>query len=73
MRFFDFLHSSTLDCGPVVNIDGTPMIPNSSIDVLGKPYGVVDIFCQERLPIGGHDIFSSSSCSFGNSTTLFDF
>jgi hypothetical protein len=35
-----------LQTGPQVNIDGTPMVPGSQIDISGKTYGSTDHFGQ---------------------------
>lgn len=61
-------HSSTIDhssdlfsqhIGPMVNIDGTPMIGDSNIDIHGHPYGVTD---------SSYDSFSSSSSMFSDNS-----
>jgi hypothetical protein len=52
--------------GPVVNIDGTPMVGDSGVDIHGNPYGVTDhSFGGSDLFGSAHDSFSSSHDSFG--------
>lgn len=31
-----------LGCGPTLNVDGTPMVGDTGVDVRGKPYGVTE-------------------------------
>jgi len=73
----DALSSSpmpTMDCGPVCNIDGTPMIPGTFMDVTGRTYGTSssDTFSSSTgswdsfgSSISSHDSFGSSG-SFGS-------
>jgi len=56
MSIFSFVASIF---SPSVNVDGTPMIDDTGIDILGNPFGVTDT---------SSDMFDSSSPfdSFGN-------
>jgi hypothetical protein len=62
-------------CGPVVNVDGTPML-NDSVDVHGQPYGMVDALPdlhtgQDSWTDGSHDFGCGSDygdgCGMGSS------
>lgn len=49
---------------PVVNVDGTPMLPGGCIDVMGKVFG--DDGCHDW---GSHDAFGHGACDFGSSSS----
>ncbi|MBK7006132.1 MAG: hypothetical protein IPH37_14195 [Burkholderiales bacterium] len=51
--------SNTSSWSPSFNIDGTPMIGDSNIDIHGHPYGVTD---------SSFDSFSSSSSMFSDNS-----
>lgn len=64
MRFTDFFSSLFSHS---VNIDGTPMIPDTNIDINGNPFGVTDsLFSTDTTT----SMFSDS-CSF-SSFSAFD-
>jgi hypothetical protein len=71
MGIFNFLFGNETPSGPSVNVDGTPMIGDSGIDIHGNTFGITsdDSFGGIGSGIGSafDDTFSSSSDSFGSS------
>lgn len=61
---------------PMVNCDGTPMIPGSSIDIDGKPFGVCGDDELHTSMSDGTDLmgnnFDDSFSSFDDSSSSFD-
>lgn len=53
---------------PSVNVDGTPMMANSGIDVHGNPFGVTDSFSSSSCMFHANTFGSSGSC---NSSDIF--
>ncbi len=58
---------ANIDDTPMVNIDGTPMITGTSVDVTGKPYGVMGPSFDQGLSFGSS--FGSDS-SFGSHSSV---
>ncbi len=58
--------STNSNNGPQVNVDGTPMVADSGVDIKGNPYGVtessIDTSCASI-----DTNFDSMSCSITNS------
>jgi hypothetical protein len=57
------------DLARLVNVDGTPMIPGSQVDVHGKPFGVSDlsgVFDSGGFDFGGSSGSSSMDHGFGS-------
>ena len=56
---FSSLFYSDNNNGFITNVDGTPMIPNASIDVHGNAYGVIDSFNNSSSVFDSSNSFSS--------------
>ncbi|MGS0827995.1 hypothetical protein ACVBIO_19615 [Shewanella sp. 0m-8] len=58
--------STNSNNGPLMNVDGTPMVANSGVDIKGNPYGVtessIDTNCASI-----DTSFDSMSCGIDNS------
>jgi hypothetical protein len=71
MGIFSFLFGDDTPSGPSVNIDGSPMLGDSGIDIHGNTFGVTsdDSFgIGSSIGSGFDDSFGSSiSDSFGSS------
>tara|TARA_R110001583_G_scaffold150811_2_gene302786 strand:- start:2973 stop:3227 length:255 start_codon:yes stop_codon:yes gene_type:complete len=50
--------NSSDDANPLVNTDGTPMMPDTMFDVEGKPFGQSDI--DDSMSSGCFDSFTDS-------------
>lgn len=59
MSFFDFVSSMFT---PMTNIDGTPMIQNSGLDLNGNPFGITNDW-HTTDTLSSFDSFGSSSMS----------
>lgn len=75
MGILSFLFGDDTPSGPSVNVDGTPMIGDSGIDIHGNAFGITsdDTFGGIGSGIGSSfdDSFSSSSDSVGSSSDPF--
>lgn len=58
------LFGSACDCDPMVNVDGTPMIEGTGIDIDGHPYGCTDAFASDPFS-GCADALHSDDWLFG--------
>lgn len=52
--------------GPQVNVDGTPMVADSGVDIKGNPYGVTDSSMDTNCT-SIDTSFDSMSCGIDNS------
>lgn len=58
-------HVAAQDTLPAVNVDGSPMIPGTGIDIHGHPYGVTDQFTDHGSSAWGNSDSNFAQDSFG--------
>lgn len=67
MGILSFLFGDGTPSGPSVNVDGTPMIGDSGIDIHGNAFGITSDDSFGSIGSVFDDSFSSTSDSFGSS------
>ncbi|MCK8043770.1 hypothetical protein MSG37_02645 [Shewanella sp. 1CM18E] len=67
--------STNFNNGPQVNVDGTPMVADSGVDIKGNPYGVTDSSMDTGTPspdsTSDSSFDDSSDCSYDSSYDSF--
>ncbi|WP_108946919.1 hypothetical protein [Shewanella halifaxensis] len=59
--------STNSNNGPQVNVDGTPMVANSGVDIKGNPYGVTEPSIDTSYTTIDNSYDDSCSSSFDSS------